>query len=126
MLSFATSLALITLTISYARAETHTVAFTNLCGFGTPTLVQGPTILSTGGKSSICYSEYTVNGPLSAIAYLQTGECGLDGAGCTIVETTLSNNGSSTDISSAPTDPFSVVIEFQYYNGCDGLGTTCA
>ncbi|KAF8142356.1 hypothetical protein K438DRAFT_1995047 [Mycena galopus ATCC 62051] len=107
MLSFATSLALITLTISYARAETHTVAFTNLCGFGTPTLVQGPTILSTGGGTSV------INGPLSAIAYLQTGECGLDGAGCTIVETTLSNNGSSTDISSAPTDPFSVVIEFQ-------------
>ncbi|KAF8624952.1 hypothetical protein AX15_005629, partial [Amanita polypyramis BW_CC] len=43
-------------------AETHTVHFDNRCGFGTPTLIQGGNVLSTGG-------DYVSNGPLvSAIA----------------------------------------------------------
>ncbi|PPQ96999.1 hypothetical protein CVT26_006408 [Gymnopilus dilepis] len=120
----AISFALAALTL-LARAETHTVHFTNNCGFGTPTLIQGPNVLSTGG-------DFTINGPLlGAIAYLQTGGCGFNGEGCTLVETTLKNpttagGGSSTDISLIPPHSFSVTSGFGYFNGCDGVGNDCA
>ncbi|KAF8991293.1 glycopeptide [Cyathus striatus] len=110
--------------IVVARAETHTVHFDNLCGFGTPTLVQNGHILSTGG-------DYTTNGPIvAAIAYLQTGGCGINGEGCAIVEMTLQNpttpgNGSSVEISLIPSDAFNAPIEFRYYGGCDGTGSNC-
>ncbi|KJA28799.1 hypothetical protein HYPSUDRAFT_154879 [Hypholoma sublateritium FD-334 SS-4] len=106
------------------QAETHTVTFTNKCGHGTPTLIQGPNVLSTG-------ADYTSNGPLiSAIAYLQTGACGFNGEGCTLIETTLVNptspgSGSSTDISLIPPHAFSVTSGFAYFNGCDGAGADC-
>ncbi|KAF8190791.1 Glp-like protein [Pholiota molesta] len=107
------------------RAETHTVHFANNCGFGTPTLIQGSNILSTG-------RDVTFNGPLfSAIAYLQTGKCGFNGEGCTLIETTLTNpnngpgSGSSTDISLIPPHSFSVTSGFGYYGGCDGAGADC-
>ncbi|KAF8320240.1 hypothetical protein F5887DRAFT_1087898 [Amanita rubescens] len=107
------------------RAETHTITFQNNCGFGTPTLIQGPNVLSTGGA-------YTSNGPLiSLIAYLQNGsQCGFNGEGCTTIETTLVNptspgSGSSTDISLIPPHAFSVTAGFGYYNGCDGTGADC-
>ncbi|KAK7461294.1 hypothetical protein VKT23_008473 [Stygiomarasmius scandens] len=81
--------------IASAYAETHTIIFDNRCGFGTPTLVLGPNVLSTG-------QALTINGPLvNAIAYLQTGSCELDGEGCTTVEITLSNPTSSVEISSS-------------------------
>ncbi|KAF8185480.1 hypothetical protein K438DRAFT_1597204, partial [Mycena galopus ATCC 62051] len=105
--------------ISYAHAETHTVHFTNRCGLGTPTLIQGPNVRSTGG-------ELLINGPLTgAIAYLQTGACGFNGEGCTLIETTLSNGFSSTDISLIPPHTFSVASGFEYYDGCDGAGADC-
>ncbi|KAF7378510.1 Glycopeptide [Mycena sanguinolenta] len=134
MFSFATSLALLVLVIGNARAETHTVSFTNKCGFGTPTLIQGPNVLSTGGKllspprapNSFDAGAYTSNGPLiSAIAYLQTGACGFNGEGCTLLETTLTNGFSSTDLSLIPPHAFSVTTGFGYYNGCDGAGADC-
>ncbi|KAF8959212.1 glycopeptide [Flammula alnicola] len=105
-------------------AESHTVHFDNRCGFGTPTLIQGPNVLSTGG-------DFTSNGPLtSVIAYLQTGGCGFNGEGCTLIETTLINptspgSGSSTDISLIPPHSFSVTSGFGYFNGCDGAGADC-
>ncbi|KAF9486085.1 Glp-like protein [Pholiota conissans] len=109
----------------YVRAETHTVHFSNNCGFGTPTLIQGPNILSQG-------NDVTFNGPLfSAIAYLQTGGCGFNGEGCTLIETTLTNpvngpgSGSSTDISLIPPHSFSVTSGFGYFGGCDGAGADC-
>lgn len=44
------------------QAERHVVHFDNRCGYGTPTLIKGPNVLSTGG-------DYVSNGPLySAIA----------------------------------------------------------
>ncbi|KAL5482981.1 hypothetical protein ACEPAI_9576 [Sanghuangporus weigelae] len=107
-----------------SRAETHTVHFTNNCGFGTPMLIQGPNVLSTGG-------DFNINAPLlGAIAYLQTGGCGFNGEGCTLVETTLRNpttpgSGSSTDISLIPPHSFSVTTGFGYFGGCDGVGTDC-
>ncbi|EGO03627.1 hypothetical protein SERLA73DRAFT_101864 [Serpula lacrymans var. lacrymans S7.3] len=110
--------------LSSVRAETHTITFNNKCGHGTPTLVQNGNILSTGGA-------YTSNGPfVSAIAYLQTGSCGLNGESCTLIETTLQNpttpgSGSSTDISLIPPHSFSVTSGFGYYNGCDGAGADC-
>ncbi|KAJ7452013.1 glycopeptide [Mycena latifolia] len=114
-----TSLAFLAVTIGGVHAETHTVHFTNLCGFGTPTLIQGPNVLSTGG-------DVTINGPLiSAIAYLQTGGCGFNGEGCTLVETTLENSGSSTDLSLIPPHSFSVTSGFGYFGGCDGAGADC-
>ncbi|KZT38764.1 hypothetical protein SISSUDRAFT_985847 [Sistotremastrum suecicum HHB10207 ss-3] len=102
-----------------ARAESHTVVFANNCGFGTPTLIQGPNALSTGGT-------FTSNGPLDgAIAYLQTGGCGFNGEGCTLVELTLTNGFSSVDISLIPPHAFSVTSGFGYFDGCDGAGADC-
>ncbi|KAF9443013.1 hypothetical protein P691DRAFT_764680 [Macrolepiota fuliginosa MF-IS2] len=110
--------------LSTVNAESHTINFDNKCGSGTPTLVQGGKILSTG-------KPFTSNGPLtSAIAYLQTGSCGLNGEGCTLIETTLVNptspgSGSSSDISLIPPHTFSVTSGFHYTNGCDGAGADC-
>ncbi|QRV92896.1 hypothetical protein RhiJN_20914 [Ceratobasidium sp. AG-Ba] len=105
-------------------AERHVVHFDNRCGHGTPTLIQGGRVLSTGG-------DYVSNGPLiAAIAYLQTGQCGFNGENCSILETTLKNPtcpgcGSSTDVSLIPPHKFSVTTGFGYYNGCDGVGNNC-
>ncbi|KAF8509644.1 hypothetical protein BU17DRAFT_98723 [Hysterangium stoloniferum] len=46
-------------TIPSAQAETHTVIFTNNCGFGTPLLKANGKTLSTGGP-------FTSGGPLHA------------------------------------------------------------
>ncbi|KLO16767.1 glycopeptide [Schizopora paradoxa] len=124
MLSFTRIALAVAAAIAVVNAETHTVHFQNNCGFGTPTLVQNGNILSTGG-------DFTSNGPLiSAIAYLQTGGCGLNGEGCTLIETTLVNptspgSGSSTDISLIPPHTFSVTSGFGYFDGCDGAGADC-
>ncbi|KAI5115886.1 hypothetical protein M0805_001980 [Coniferiporia weirii] len=75
-------LSTVILAVAGARAESYTISFLNDCGFGTPTLVQNGIVLSTG-------EAVTVNGPTTAIAYLQTGSCGLNGEGCTVVEITL-------------------------------------
>ncbi|KAF8601271.1 glycopeptide [Ceratobasidium sp. AG-I] len=122
--SVGSTLAVILAAVLGIQAETHTVIFDNRCGFGTPTLIQGSNVLSTG-------SPYTTGGPLnSAIAYLQTGSCGFNGEGCTLLETTLHNptgsgDGSSTDVSLIPPHAFSVTTGFGYYNGCDGVGADC-
>ncbi|KAJ7311700.1 hypothetical protein DFH08DRAFT_621469, partial [Mycena albidolilacea] len=78
---------------------------------------------------------FAINGPLvGAVAFLQTGRCGgfggLPGSGCGIVETTLVNPStaganSSTDISLIFPYALNVVIGFEYFNGCDGMGTNC-
>ncbi|KAG9121102.1 hypothetical protein FRC07_003083 [Ceratobasidium sp. 392] len=105
-------------------AERHIVHFDNRCGRGTPTLVQGGRILSTG-------ADYVSNGPLTAaIAYLQTGNCLLNGENCSTLETTLKNPtcagcGSSTDVSLISPHKFSVTTGFGYYGGCDGVGNDC-
>ncbi|KAJ6525171.1 hypothetical protein B0H19DRAFT_1199247 [Mycena capillaripes] len=100
-----------------ASMATHTVHFTNNCGFGTPTLIQGGRVLSTAG-------DYTQNGALlGAIAYLQTGGCGFNGEGCTLVELSLNNGFSSADISLIPPSVHTPQRKFVYYNGCDGAGT---
>ncbi|KEP54726.1 glycopeptide protein [Rhizoctonia solani 123E] len=116
------------------QAERHVVHFDNRCGYGTPTLIQGGRVLSTG-------ADYVSNGPLvAAIAYLQTGSCGgwaqppyysgFNGERCSLLETTLKNPncpgcGSSTDVSLIPPLRFSVTTGFGYYNGCDGTGNIC-
>ncbi|KAJ7617088.1 glycopeptide [Roridomyces roridus] len=119
MFAPATVVTLLAFALSTVRAETHTVHFTNNCGFGTPTLIQGPNVLSTGG-------DFTINGPLiSAIAYLQTGGCGFNGENCVLVETTLENGFSSTDLSLIPPHAFQVTTGFGYFNGCNGAGADC-
>ncbi|KAJ7639954.1 glycopeptide [Mycena polygramma] len=124
---FCTLSALIALTavaVSSVRAESHTITFVNKCGFGTPTLIQGPNVLSTGAP-------YTISGPLiDAIAYLQTGSCGFDGENCLTVEITLVNPtfpglGSGTDLTLIPPHAFSVATGFEYSNGCNGTGADC-
>ncbi|KDR75027.1 hypothetical protein GALMADRAFT_248877 [Galerina marginata CBS 339.88] len=106
-------------------AETHTILFDNQCGHGTPRLIQNGNILSNG-------EPFTSNGPFSSgIAYLQTGNCLLNGEGCTLVEMTLGNPtcpgcGSSTDISLIPPHAYSVPVSFSYSGGCNGQGATCA
>ncbi|KAJ7082775.1 hypothetical protein C8R44DRAFT_753650 [Mycena epipterygia] len=118
------ALAVLAVAVSSVRAESHTVTFTNNCGFGTPTLIQNGNVLSTGG-------DFTSNGPLiGAIAYLQTGGCGFNGEGCTMVETTLVNptspgSGSSTDITLIAPHAFSVTTGFGYFNGCQPSGADC-
>ncbi|PIL32341.1 hypothetical protein GSI_05587 [Ganoderma sinense ZZ0214-1] len=122
--AFATAAVAFAALIGSVIGESHTVHFDNRCGYGTPTLIQGPNVLSTG-------ADYTSNGPLiAAIAYLQTGNCGFNGDGCTLIETTLENvapgnGGSSSDISLIPPHQFSVTSGFGYYNGCDGAGADC-
>jgi len=118
--------AVLALVAGYVAAESHTVSFNNRCGSGTPTLVsQKGVTLSTG-------LSYTSNGSFpGAIAYLQNGGCGLNGEHCTMVETTLVNPtcagcGSSADITLIEPHEFSVATGFEYYNGCDGTGATCA
>ncbi|KAJ3484699.1 hypothetical protein NLI96_g5444 [Meripilus lineatus] len=107
------------------RAEQHIVRFQNKCGHGTPQLIQGPNVLSTG-------RDYVSNGPLtSAIAYLQTGNCGFNGENCALVELTLKNpsqpgSGSSSDISLIAPHAYNVETGFSYFGGCDGTGATCS
>jgi len=114
------------LLVGSSHAESHTITFVNNCGFGTPTLIQGPNTLSTGAP-------FTSNGDFpSAIAYLQTGKCLFNGEDCTLLEMTLGNpnpnvpgSGSSVDISLIPPHNFSVATSFAYTNGCDGTGASC-
>ncbi|KAJ7025789.1 hypothetical protein C8F04DRAFT_1400326 [Mycena alexandri] len=119
-----TVVALLAVAVASVYAETHTVTFANNCGHGTPQLIQGTTVLSSGGA-------YTIGGPLrSAIAYLQTGSCGFNGEGCTMVEVTLVNPtspgaGSSVDLTLIPPHAFSVTTGFGYYNGCNNSGADC-
>ncbi|EED80910.1 hypothetical protein POSPLDRAFT_95888 [Postia placenta Mad-698-R] len=108
MLSELTTFALaVALAFVQVNAESHTVTFNNRCGYGTPYLrASNGAVLSTGGS-------YTSNGALvGAIAvpqctysYLQTGSCGNNGEECTLIETTLRNGYSSTDISLIPPSP---------------------
>ncbi|KAL1731149.1 hypothetical protein EV714DRAFT_209427 [Schizophyllum commune] len=112
---------------SLVAAEQHTVQFTNKCGTGTPKLISqnGATLHSGTGS-------YTQNSAIiGAIAYLQTGPCGLNGDNCPIVETTLRDPpspgaGSSTDISLIAPHKYTRAVHFEYYNGCNGQGKTCA
>ncbi|KAJ3915023.1 glycopeptide [Lentinula edodes] len=97
------------------KAENHTVKFLNNCGIGTHLLKQNGVTLSTGAS-------YTINGPFSAIAYLDAGNCGSNGEGCTVVETTLANSGSSTTFNMSS---YSIPTGFAYFNGCDGEGWDC-
>ncbi|KAL6310460.1 hypothetical protein BKA93DRAFT_721921 [Sparassis latifolia] len=111
------------------HAESHTVTFVNQCGKGTPTLIVGGQVVSTG-------QPYTSNGPLdSAIAYASffflSGDCGYNGEQCTLLEMTLGNptvpgGGSSTDISLISPHTFNVEASFSYYDGCDNTGADCA
>ncbi|KAL1745510.1 hypothetical protein HDZ31DRAFT_36279 [Schizophyllum fasciatum] len=102
-----------------ALAETHTIHFDNACGYGTPVIYQNFQKIASG--------DHTFQGEArSVIAFLQTGKCGANGEGCTMVETTLINNGvSSTDVTLIPPHTFSVPTGFGYYNGCDGVGNNC-
>ncbi|GJE97609.1 hypothetical protein PsYK624_138300 [Phanerochaete sordida] len=119
-----TLLAASTLAFVGAHAESHTVHFVNKCGYGTPLLKAAGRTLSTG-------ADYRSSGPLvAAIAFLQTGHCGDNGEGCTLLETTLQNptrpgGGSSSDVSLIPPHKFSVASGFGYYGGCDGAGADC-
>ncbi|KAN0138407.1 hypothetical protein V8E53_003870 [Lactarius tabidus] len=108
---------------SLSRAESHTIRFVNKCGEGTPQLVIGGKILSYG-------EDWTSNGPQAGIAYLQTGECLLNGEKCTLLEFNLINPtcagcGSSVDISLIPPHALNVPIAFSYVDGCNGQGATC-
>ncbi|KAM5544749.1 hypothetical protein V8D89_001647, partial [Ganoderma adspersum] len=127
--ALATATVVLAALVDTVVGESHTVHFDNrnasshapLCS---PPVQPTPNVLSTG-------SDFTSNGALiSAIAYLQTGACGFNGEGCTLIETTLVNptspgSGSSTDISLIPPHSFSITSGFGYFNGCDGMGVDC-
>ncbi|KAF9523728.1 hypothetical protein CPB83DRAFT_798900 [Crepidotus variabilis] len=102
------------------QAEQHVIHFDNKCGRGTPTLIQGSNVLSTG-------SDYIINGPiLGATAYLQTGRCGFNGENCTAININLANTGSSTQFDVTPPHTSFIAVHFEYTNGCDGKGDTCS
>ncbi|KAJ7805877.1 hypothetical protein B0H14DRAFT_2610950 [Mycena olivaceomarginata] len=103
MLSLMTLFVLVVLLVGTVRAETHTIEFTNKCGFGTvrivlflpPTFVESGRVLSTG--------DFTINGPLiNGIAYLETGACGTSGEGCTTVQANLTDGNSCAEVSLVP------------------------
>ncbi|KAI0695519.1 hypothetical protein BC835DRAFT_1346216 [Cytidiella melzeri] len=115
--------AVVLATLSVVKAESHTISFSNKCGHGTPTLIIGGNIVSTG-------KPYTSSHTISGIAYLQTGPCLYNGENCALVEMTLNNPtcpgcGSSADISLISPHAYNVETSFSYYNGCDGQGATC-
>ncbi|KAF9050547.1 glycopeptide [Panaeolus papilionaceus] len=125
MFSFKSFAAALAIAVVAVKAETHTVHFANNCGQGTPMLVQNGNVLSSG-------ADLTTNGPLfNALAFLQTGSCGANGEGCTLVEFTLANpesdsgSGSVVDLSLIPPRAFSVPTGFGFLNGCDGRGANC-
>ncbi|VDB95499.1 unnamed protein product [Peniophora sp. CBMAI 1063] len=99
--SLVSSCALALLAVAGVRAESHTITFTNRCGFGTPTLVSHGAVLSTGGA-------FTINGPINATAFLQTGSCGSNGENCCDLNVSLSasasvcNTPSCVGVSGAP------------------------
>lgn len=108
-----------------ANAESHTVHFVNNCGFGTPMLIQGANVLSTG-------QDYTSQGPLSsAIAYLQHDNvCSFNGEHCSLLEMTMVNptvpgGGSSADISLIPPHAFNVPVAFEFPQ-CSGTKVVCS
>ncbi|KAL5528346.1 hypothetical protein ACEPAF_7482 [Sanghuangporus sanghuang] len=124
------SLAVLVVSALHVLAESHTIRFQNNCGTGTPKLIKGATVLSSG-------EDYTSNGPIeSSIAYLdRNNECGFNGEYCTLVEMNMNNPscpgcGSSVDISLIPDHAFNVETAFAFYGGdgnqCDGLGAICA
>ncbi|KAK7454058.1 hypothetical protein VKT23_011571 [Stygiomarasmius scandens] len=128
MLTKFTSLVALLAVVANAQQK-HTITFSNKCGKGTPTLVRNGNILPlSNGK-------FTSNGAFpAAIAYLQTGNCKLNGEECMIVEMTLQNavngpgSGSSVDLSLIPPHKFNVPIHFEYANtaNCNKIGATCA
>ncbi|KAI0819949.1 glycopeptide [Trametes gibbosa] len=120
--SFIVSVVVAVCVSTHVSAEGHLVRFLNRCGSGTPTLVQGGRTLSTGG-------DFVSNGPInSALAYLQTGQCGFNGENCATVEMTLTDSsGSFADISLIPPHAFNVgSVSFRFFGTCSGFGQTCA
>ncbi|KAI0743587.1 hypothetical protein C8Q80DRAFT_1056624, partial [Daedaleopsis nitida] len=119
------SVATVLFAAASVNAEKHIIRFENKCGKGTPQLIQGGKVLSTG-------QDFVSNGPFSAgIAYLQTGNCGFNGDNCSLLEMTLVNPtapgaGSSTDISLITPHAFNVPTSFSYFGGCDRQGATCS
>ncbi|TFK44004.1 hypothetical protein BDQ12DRAFT_717201 [Crucibulum laeve] len=108
--------------INLAVAEQHGVTFDNQCGSGRPIITEGGSVISDGS------STYTNSSSLWAgRAFLQTGSCGSNGEGCTVVEMTLINPTSTVDISLIPPFELSVsanqlLVEqqhLQYYGGID-------
>ncbi|KAF8258922.1 hypothetical protein EI94DRAFT_1067736 [Lactarius quietus] len=106
-----------------SRAEFHTIYFDNQCGEGTPQIVIDGKVVSNG-------EDWTSNEPQAGIAYLQTGQCLLNGENCTLLEFNLVNPtcagcGSSVDISLIYPHKLNVPIGFSYVNGCEDQGATC-
>lgn len=105
--------AIAALSAAVVKAESHTVSFINNCGYGLPTLEQG-------GESIGINENYTYinDGPLTnAVAYLDTGDCGFYGSGCTSFDFTLENGDSSAIYA---LNGYNVPGGFQYYHGCSG------
>ncbi|OSX66378.1 hypothetical protein POSPLADRAFT_1133378 [Postia placenta MAD-698-R-SB12] len=110
------------------NAEQHIIRFSNQCGYGTPQLIQGGNVLSTG-------EDYVSNGPFeSAISYLQTGPCLFNGEECLLVEMTIGNptvpgGGPSVDLSLIPPHAYNVETSFAFWGGtggCNNTGADCA
>ncbi|KAH9830058.1 glycopeptide [Rhodofomes roseus] len=115
--------ALFTAAIAFVRvhAETHTVSFVNKCVDGTPWLWGPNGALYTSTGASITFDGEAPG----LISYLQTGSCGNNGEGCTLIEASLINGASSADISLIPPHEFSVTSGFGYYGGCEPAGADC-
>ncbi|KZT64572.1 hypothetical protein DAEQUDRAFT_732416 [Daedalea quercina L-15889] len=107
--------------VSDVHAESHTLSITNDCGYGAPYLWGPNGTLYSSGETS-----YTFNGPAPGLySYLQTGSCGANGEGCTVVNASLVNGDSCADIDTNLATPSDVAVEFEFYNGCDAIGSHC-
>ncbi|KAJ3012317.1 hypothetical protein HKX48_006344 [Thoreauomyces humboldtii] len=128
MFAFKTVVLAVAAMAATASAEQHRITFTNRCGSGTPTIVQG---------NNVWTGDQTFDGPFSSwIAYLQTWDhrCGYNGENCVVVEGTLQDpnngpgSGSSVDVSLIAPHAFTNNIGFGFYGGdntCNGLGNDC-
>jgi len=58
---------------------------------------------------------------LSLERFLQTGDCGNNGEGCTLIDINLENGNSTASISGPPY----LDIGISFYNGCDTVTAQC-
>ncbi|KAF9514428.1 hypothetical protein BS47DRAFT_1342982 [Hydnum rufescens UP504] len=98
MLSKITTLGFLAAVASYASAESHTVTFTNSCGFGVQPVICSNSIsgycTSPGYLNPGASNSYTHSGPfVSWISYGQGNgiHCQTNGENCLITEGTLQN-----------------------------------
>ncbi|KAF9514429.1 hypothetical protein BS47DRAFT_1328834 [Hydnum rufescens UP504] len=138
MLSTITTLGFLAAVASYASAESHTVRFTNSCGWGVQPVICSNSIsgycTSPGYLNPRASNSYTHSGPfVSWISYGQGNgiHCGTNGEHCLITEGTLQNLNpckgcNSVDLSLIPPHAYNFGNSFSFSDGSGGHGCETA